>query len=159
VIRKATLADEGTRYQMLFGDKMVFGTGEGQVVSPSPRNLGRFRAGGKYIDEEVAPMLGALTEMFETAGPQGFEDAARKFRHGLSTLAGAEGTVRKMTGAYVSKDRMMGDVVRGSDALVDWEVYVPGLGVGAYSMARFPTQGESTPRPQPSLVAQSATYP
>ena len=104
-------------------------------------------------------MLGALTEMFETTGAQGFGDAAHKFRHELSTPAGAEGTVRKMTGAYVSKDRMMGDVVRGSDALADWEVYVPGLGVGAYSMARFPTQGESTPRPQPPPVAQPATNP
>jgi hypothetical protein len=85
---------------------MVFGSGENAVVSSSARQLQHFRAGGRYIDEEVVPMMNALTEMFETAGTDRFAGAVQRFRHEQATLAGGEKFVWKMTDAKENAPRV-----------------------------------------------------
>ena len=132
---------------------LVFGSGEGQVVTPSPNDLQRFRAAGPFVEEEVAPVMSALIKSFQKAGTKGFGEAVAGLREEVFKLVGSRNAVRRATGAFVDPKRMQGDVVRGHDALALLEGYAPSLPAGdLMNMVRFPTQGESSWDPNLRVV-------
>lgn len=116
----------------------------GGTVLPPGRSMQRFAAGGVMSNEEVSRMANRTYNLLSaySSGDQGkLKDASGEYRSHMARVAGGQRTLDNAQSAFPSRKDMLGTVVRGSEALMGHEVYVPGMGGQAVHMARFPTQG------------------